>query len=192
MTDAAPPWQNLPEKRYATVVLDPPWKTGGYCTDPKFNDGRVHRDFDFSTLSIDEIAQLPLPLTADAFAFLWVTERTLFDAPRLFAQWDLKYRFTMVWHKPAWPSPQRPGFPRYNAEFVCVGVRGKPRLLTTKGFSVVNSWPHPGRAVAKPPEFYELIRRVTPGPRLDMFARRAFPGFDAWGNEAPAPERIAA
>ena len=29
------------------------------------------------------------------------------------------------------------------------------------------------------------IQRLSTGPYLELFARRRFPGFDAWGNEAP-------
>lgn len=37
----------------------------------------------------------------------------------------------------------------------------------------------------KPAEAYEIIERVSPGPRLEMFARAARPGWDVWGSEAP-------
>ena len=35
----------------------------------------------------------------------------------------------------------------------------------------------------KPDEQYDLIEHVSPGPRLEMFARRPRPGWTAWGNE---------
>ena len=38
----------------------------------------------------------------------------------------------------------------------------------------------------KPEEYYSVIRRISPGPYLELFARRPEPGFDAWGNEIPS------
>jgi hypothetical protein len=38
----------------------------------------------------------------------------------------------------------------------------------------------------KPEEQYALIERVSPGPYLELFARRRQPGWDAWGNEIDA------
>jgi MT-A70 len=38
----------------------------------------------------------------------------------------------------------------------------------------------------KPDEVYALIERMYPGlPRIELFARQRWPGWDAWGNEAP-------
>ena len=36
----------------------------------------------------------------------------------------------------------------------------------------------------KPDEFYELIKQVSPEPRIDIFICEARDGFDQWGNEA--------
>ena len=35
----------------------------------------------------------------------------------------------------------------------------------------------------KPEEMYPIIERVSPGPYLELFARRPQPNWDAWGNE---------
>jgi N6-adenosine-specific RNA methylase IME4 len=36
---------------------------------------------------------------------------------------------------------------------------------------------------AKPPEFFEIVERVTLGPRLELFARSPREGWDVWGKE---------
>lgn len=55
--------------------------------------------------------------------------------------------------------------------------------------------PHPkderGRIIhsAKPDRLYEIAERISPGPRIELFARRRRAGWEAWGNQAPeAPE----
>jgi N6-adenosine-specific RNA methylase IME4 len=37
---------------------------------------------------------------------------------------------------------------------------------------------------AKPEFFLDLIEQVSPGPRLEMFSRRARLGWDTWGDQA--------
>lgn len=41
-----------------------------------------------------------------------------------------------------------------------------------------------GRHSEKPELFMDLIEQMSPGPRLEMFARRQRLGWDTWGNEA--------
>ena len=36
------------------------------------------------------------------------------------------------------------------------------------------------------PRAYEIIEAVSPGPRLELFARAPRPGWDVWGNEVQA------
>ena len=102
----------------------------------------------------------------------------------------------MSWVKPNGPKPV--GFPTYNMEPILVAKVGRPKFLETNGFRTANLWDAPrskifaptgwGRQIVnctKPEGFYELLRRVTPEPRLDMFARRRIEGFEAWGDQAP-------
>ena len=44
-------------------------------------------------------------------------------------------------------------------------------------------WPR-GRHSAKPEAFQDLVEQVSPGPYLELFARRNRLGWAAWGNEA--------
>jgi N6-adenosine-specific RNA methylase IME4 len=43
------------------------------------------------------------------------------------------------------------------------------------------------RLSAKPDEFYRLVESCSPGPYLDVFARRKRPGWDVFGDQV-APE----
>jgi N6-adenosine-specific RNA methylase IME4 len=42
-----------------------------------------------------------------------------------------------------------------------------------------------GRHSAKPDSFYDMVERVSPAPRVELFARRArLAGWDYWGDES--------
>ena len=200
---------DLPDSRYAVVVIDPPWDSGGYLDGARGNFYRrkggaaerpaVHRNHEFPVLTDAEIVGLPVPklLLPDSFVFLWVVQNRLPIAFDIINFWSLRYKFTMTWCKPNGPRPT--GFPAYNSEFCIVATRGRPKFISTKGFFTAAWWDQqrihgqaaPGawgrqvRACEKPTAFYQQIASVCPGPRLDMFARRQIDGFEAWGNEVP-------
>ena len=197
----------LPESKFSTVVIDPPWDSGGYLDGARGNYYRrgkgaaerpaVHREFDFPTMTDDQIQAMPVPdlLECDSFVFLWTVMNRLPIAFDILKHWRLKYMFLITWVKPNGPRPV--GYPAYNSEFCAVGKKGRPKFLTTKGFYTANRWDQARifgeaaqgawgrqvRACEKPELFYELLRVVTPGPRLDMFSRREIEGFTVWGNE---------
>ena len=54
--------------------------------------------------------------------------------------------------------------------------RGTPKFIDLKAFSCGNSWPRREHS-RKSNEFYELVRRVTDGPRVDVFSRELREGF---------------
>ena len=58
-------------------------------------------------------------------------------------------------------------------------VTRTPQGSTTRWFQ----WPR-GQHSAKPEAFLDMVETVSPGPYLEMFARRNRLGWDTWGNEA--------
>ena len=171
--------------KFATVVVDPPWDISapGYSQNVQ-RWGGEWAPLPYSRMSLKEIGKLPMGdlLKDDSLLFCWATNRTMPWVTSLFEAWTLAYTFTMVWVKP--DGVQLPNTPRFNVEYAVVGRRGSPKFLDTKAFSAANYWPRRGHS-EKPEGFYDLLRRVTPGPRLDVFGRRRIAGFQSWGNEAP-------
>lgn len=156
-----------------------------------------------------DIAAIDVPAlcAADAWVLLWCPATVIGRALAVLGGWA-RFSGVRVWRKNG--GPQLPGQWQSNAEFVLVGRRGSPRWSSTQGFAAVFDGARP-RATgpcacerearanvcascpprflhsAKPEEFYRDLAGRTDGPRLDMFARRAHPGFVAWGAQAPSP-----
>lgn len=189
---------------YRTIVMDPPWryriKEQLEADQPfKMPDGSPSRrrqspvsDGQYPTMTHQEIANLPVGDYADrqCHLYLWVTNPRLFfdkagNGPtpaEMMAGWGFEYTTMLTWHKLG--APGLGWYFRGDTEHVLFGVKGKQGIPT--GDRESNHFAaRKGRHSAKPDRFYELVERVSPGPYLELFARRRRYGWDVWGNEAP-------
>jgi len=168
----------LPDGRFETIVIDPPWEMQKIERDVRPNQVA----FDYPTMNEAELAAFGVPAMAsdDCHLFCWTTHKHLPMALRLLESWGFRYVCTMVWHKPGGFQPI--GLPQYNCEFAMYARRGSPQFIDTKAFPACFEAPRREHS-RKPDEFYDLVRRVTAGPRIDVFSREARPGFEQFGNE---------
>lgn len=138
-------------------------------------------EMDYPTMSLDEITALTIPAADNCHLFCWTIQKfSPVAACQIVKSWGFRYICTFGWHKPGGFQPF--GLPQYNLELIIYARKGTPTFVDTKDFNVCFQAPR-GRHSEKPEAFYEMIRRVTSGKRLDMFSRRQIEGFDVWGNE---------
>jgi len=169
-----------PAGKYRCIVIDPPWAVQKYERDVRPNQVG---ELDYPTMSHDEIAAFDVAaMAADdgCHLFCWTTQKHLPPTLAIIERWGFTYCLVMVWHKPGGPQPF--GLPQYNCEFVVYARRGGPQFIDTKAFPTCFQAPRREHS-RKPDEFYDLIRRVTAGPRIDVFSREPRDGFDQYGAE---------
>lgn len=168
----------VPVGEYRCLIVDPPW--------PMQKIEREHtapaqgQALDYSTMSLDEIKAYALPAADECHCYLWTTQRFLPASFEILEAWTMKYVFTMVWHKAGGFQPVN--LPQYNCEFVVFGRRGGLGFLDTKDFPCCFDGKRREHS-RKPTEFYDLVRRVSPAPRYDVFSREAVEGFEQGGMQ---------
>ena len=168
-----------PTGKYDVIVIDPPWPIKKVELECRPNQVE---QIDYPTMSLAEIAQLELPAEDDCHLWLWTTHKLLPKAFDICAGWGFKYTCTFVWHKPGGLGSLF-GMPQLNCEFALYARKGNPIFVDLKAFKVCFQAPR-GAHSEKPQEFYDVIKRVTAGRRLDMFNRREISGFSRWGNQS--------
>lgn len=169
---------------YRCIVADPPWKT-------ESGGGRIKRGADrhyklcptAEILSIMVSAPVWRPASTGCHLWLWSTSAAMKEAQWLLDALGFTYVLTAVWVK---EGPFGLGkYMRHGEEYLLLGRMGKTMVPAedSRPYAVVSA-PRRGHSV-KPDEAYDGIAMASPGPRLEMFARRQRLGWDCWGEQLP-------
>jgi N6-adenosine-specific RNA methylase IME4 len=178
----------LPNKKYGVIYADPEWRFEVYSRETGLN---AAADNHYPTSPLDEIKARDVPSIAakDCVLFLWATAPMMPQALEVMAAWGFEYKSQFTWAK------DRAGTGYWNRnqhELLLVGTHGNipaPALGTQFSSLIVA----PRREHShKPDEAYEIIEAYFPTlPKIELNARHARPGWDAWGYEAPALKEAA-
>lgn len=184
---------------FSTVLADPPWPyrspraivgNGGRG----YQNGRAKKIVQadvkahYPTMSMAQLKAMRVSeiVASNAHLYLWVTNGFMVEAHDLATAWGFMPKTLLTWVKtqrgqPTKPSMKKGHWYRSATEHILFCVRGKLRLCgpcRPTAFLL----PRLGHSV-KPDYFYDLIEEQSPGPYLELFARRRRRGWIQWGNE---------
>lgn len=173
------------DRKYNIIYADPPWSYRDKALAGNRGAGCKYDVMDTK----DMIAQFPIDKLAadDSLLFMWVTMPKLNECFDLIKSWGFEYKtcaFTWVkqnkksdslfWGMGRWT--------RANAELCLLATKGKPKRESAAVHSVVLS--HIEQHSKKPDEVRERIVQLCGDlPRIELFARQNYPGWDCWGND---------
>lgn len=172
-------------KKYQIIYADPPWQYKVYSKKGQGRSAESH----YPTMNIDDICKLPIKELADqdCVLFLWMTFPTLKEGFRVIEEWGFKYKtVAFVWIKQNKKTPSLfwgLGFwTRANAEICILATKGNPKRKSAKIHQVIMS-PIEEHS-KKPNEARErIVELMGDIPRIELFARQKYDGWDSWGNE---------
>lgn len=173
-------------RKYPVYYADPPWKFGVRSEETGREKSAENH---YPTMPTDEIVELLSGLIGGdepAVFFCWATNPMLLDALRVMEACGFTYVHHWVWDKEVagtgyWGRDQH--------ELLLIGRRGDVAAPLPGSQPVTVYREKKGKHSAKPDFFAETIERLFPGvARLELFSRRARPGWDAWGFEAEEEE----
>ena len=170
----------ISEQKYKTIYADPPWKESG--------GGKIKRGADrhYPLMATKDIIALPVGELAEdnCHLYLWVTNNFLQDGLDVMKAWGFRYVTTITWYKDG-----NAGLGQYfrgKTEHCLFGIKGKPpyKIVNEKRQQGLTGFiAKRGEHSVKPQQMREMIERVSYEPRIELFARERFEGWDAWGNE---------
>lgn len=194
----------FPEGKFGTVILDPPWSFSdkGSRVAPDWKESNL-----YNTMSAREILDLPVDLLAadQAHCYVWTTDVHLPLALNCLQHWGFVYKKTLVWVKrrsavapisctdadlagefEVSNGPLQIGMGHYyrSAKELCLfGTRGKCPAAVHNLPDVFEA--QRTKHSVKPDRIHEWAEKLSPGPRVELFARRSKPGWEAWGDQFP-------
>lgn len=172
--------QQLPEKRYGVILADPEWRFEPYSRETGM-DRSADNHYPTSPLEVIKARDVPSIAANDCVLFLWATVPMLPQALEVMKAWGFDYRSHCIWNKDRIGTGH---WFRGKHELLLLGARGQ--IPAPAPGSQWDSVIEAKRAEhsEKPIIFHEMIEAYFPNlPKIELNARKARAGWDAWGNE---------
>lgn len=179
----------IADKVYDVILLDPPWSH--YGQQDKWGAAAKF----YNLMSDSDLMAMPVASMAkrSTVVFCWATCPRLDFAVDLLRHWGFSYRgVAFQWVKttkdgrPIGARGVRPSIVKPTTELVLAASltqKGRPMPVADESVAQVVLAPI-ARHSEKPAEIHRRIERLYPGAtKIELFARRRVPGWDAWGDE---------
>lgn len=169
------------DKKYNIIYADPAWQY--------FESGNKNQSLHYRTMTIEEICKLPVRDIADdgCILFLWVTFPILQECFKVMEAWGFEYSTCgFNWIKKNKTSDSNffgcGSWTRANSELCLIATKGSVTRLDATISQIIET---PIEEHSKKPIVtYELIERLVGKlPRIELFCRQPYEGWDCWGNE---------
>ncbi len=162
---------------YGTAIVDIPWH---------YRKGVGRAAGHYPRLTDDEVLRLPVGelLARRSHLFLWVVDCKVLVAADCLRAWGFEPVSMIVWVKVSRAQALRIGPGNYlrKAHEVCwFATRGQAYTVAPhlRPPSVLFFAPRAGHS-EKPPHVHRYAERLSPAPRVELFARSYRPGWAPW------------
>ena len=173
---------------FRCIVADPPWRVLRPSGWGKHNHHPSVELLPYRTLSVTDIAAMPMSMVSAnrCHLYLWTINKHIESAYTVARSWGFTPSTLLVWAK----TPRGMGLGGHYAlttEFCLFARKGKDGPKSTQNRINTTWWNWcRGRHSAKPEAFQDMVETVSPGPYLELFARRPRLNWTVWGNEVEA------
>lgn len=170
----------FPEKKYNIIYADPPWEVK---RGPLWNSNGPSRPLPYPTMPLDDIKQLNVKNICDknCHLYLWTINKYIKESYEVAKEWGFNVSCLLTWCKPKHGIGLGGTFIQTTEHLLFCrkgNLPSKKRIDTT--YFEQKRLSHS----TKPPFFRDLIVAVSGDlPRIELFARKKYEGWDAWGNE---------
>ena len=174
-----PPLPELKPGKFNVIYADPPWDVQA---GPEWGSGGESRDLTYPTMTIEEIKAMEVLKIADdnAHLYLWTINKYVEESYQIARSWGFEPSCLLTWVK----GPHGIGLGGtfvQTSEYLLFCRRGTleaSKRIDTSWFDFPR-----GKHSEKPEGFRKMIEDVSPGSRIELFARKKSPGWEVFGNE---------
>lgn len=186
--------------KYSIIYADPPW-------DYKDSNCKGAAKKIYKTMSENDIGKLPINEIADdnSVLFMWATFPKLKEALFVIESWGFTFKTcAFVWVKANKRYNNEAyifnagiddymGLGRWtrgNAEICLLATKGKPKRINVGVRQII--YEKVARHSQKPNETRKrIVQLIGNLPRIELFSRQKFDGWDCWGNEVESSIELA-